>query len=518
MQQYDLCVIGGGPSGYAAAMRALDFNKKVLLIEQDKIGGAGVYNGALTSKTLWEISREANLIRRKNQKYATSSGFMDYNEIQNELREAIYERKSHLEHHLYRLQHLRDERLFSCIKGHGKLLGPNTVQITTKDARFCIHARHVILATGSRPKKLPHIPIDEKIIVTSDGIHHFDRFPESLVIIGAGVIGCEFATIFSNFGHTRVHIIAKENRILPFEDEDITKVIETNLEKNGVTIHRGANLVKIDIVQGRVQYSLAYADGDLETIEVEKALVSVGRIPNVENLGLENVGIELNDRGHIPVEDTQTIIENIYAVGDLTADIALVNVGELEGRYAVERIFSQPKHQLIYDNISTIMFLNPEIASVGMNEQQAIKAALSFKMVSIDYSCLSRAIAMRNTQGFFKILVTDDEEMKILGMRAIGEHASSAIQAVALLISMNKGIEELAELIHPHPSIIEGIQECVRMLFNKSIFKPEIFPENLQYRRYVKGVFIPPHQLKPTIPAHLEKFLSPKNNSFIPKH
>jgi dihydrolipoamide dehydrogenase len=234
---------------------------------------------------------------------------------------------------------------------------------------------------------------------------------------------------------------------------------------------------------------LEHANGQKERYTAEKALISVGRVPNVEGLGLEDAGVTQSATGHIVDEHTRTSVPNIYAVGDLTADIALVNVGELEGRHAVERIFGKPLRDLNYNNISTIMFLSPETAGVGMNEQQAQKKGLSYRVASYAFECIPRAVAMRKTQGFFKILVTDDADMKILGMRALGEHASSAIQAVALLISMDKGIEELAELIHPHPSIIEGIQECVRMLLGKSILKPAAFHERLVCRRYHDGKY-----------------------------
>ena len=187
--------------------------------------------------------------------------------------------------------------------------------------------------------------------------------------------------------------------------------------------------------------------------------------------------------------DTQTNVSNIYAVGDITADISLVNVGELEGRYAVERIFGNPKRKLVYENISTIMFLSPEVAGVGLNETQAREKGIEYKVVTLDYSCIPRAIAKRNTQGFIKLLVTNDEEMKILGVKIIGNQASSAIQAVALLISMDKGIEELAECVHPHPSITEGIQECVRMLLGKSLFKPSALKGRLSCRTYSVGEY-----------------------------
>jgi dihydrolipoamide dehydrogenase len=242
-------------------------------------------------------------------------------------------------------------------------------------------------------------------------------------------------------------------------------------------------------IDNEVEYELSYPDGTREVIRVEKALLSIGRVPNVETLGLENAGVLMSKRGfHIGDEDTRTNIPNIYAVGDVSGRIALVNVGEIEGRHAVEKAFTVNKPALSYDNICTIMFLQPEVASVGVNEQYCIEHNIPVKVVKVDYSVIARAIAMRQTKGFFKIIVTNDSEMKILGMRVIGEHASTAIQGVALLIKMNASIEALAELIHPHPSIVEGIQECARMLLNKSIFKSSAFKDKLSCYSLVDGV------------------------------
>jgi dihydrolipoamide dehydrogenase len=283
-------------------------------------------------------------------------------------------------------------------------------------------------------------------------------------------------------------LIDKGDRILPFEDSDIVDVISDNLESKQVLVHHNSKLIDLQIVNGEVEYELEYDNGEKKKFQVEKALVSVGRIPNYENLGLQEIGVEIDARGIID-DLTQTSVSNIYAVGDITADIALVNVGELEGRYAIERIYGKPLHKLIYENISTIMFLAPEVAGVGFNEIQAKQKGISYKVTSLRYSNISRATAMRNTQGFIKLLVTNDDKMKILGMRVVGEHASSAIQAVALLISMDKGVEELAELIHPHPSIIEGIQECARMLLGKSMFKPTVLLESMACKTCVEGVY-----------------------------
>jgi dihydrolipoamide dehydrogenase len=244
----------------------------------------------------------------------------------------------------------------------------------------------------------------------------------------------------------------------------------------------------MEIKHNRVEYELEYNDSSKEVFNVEKALVAVGRTPNYENLWHDSVGISISKRG-IEDNDTQTNVNNIYAVGDITADISLVNVGELEGRYAVEKIFGDPQRKLVYENISTIMFLNPEVAGVGINETTAREKGIDYKVVTLDYSCIARAIAKRNTQGFIKLLVTNDHHMKILGMKVVGNHASSAIQAVALLISMDKGIEELAECVHPHPSITEGIQECVRMLLGKSLFKPHALKGKLSCRTSTGGVY-----------------------------
>ena len=489
MEKFDLVVVGAGPSGYAAAMRALDFKKKTLLIEKKNVGGAGVTNGALSSKTWWELSREASSFRKNLKRFNLKAPSINYKEIQAEVRRAVQERNTMLEEHMYLVQEGADTQdLLSFKTGTAKLVSEHEIEITRGHHKEVVYGEYIILATGSRPRYLPELPIDEKIVMTSDGIENMEDFPESMVIVGAGVIGCEYATIFSGFGKTKVHLIDKGSRILPFEDEDVVRVIERNMENNGVLIHRNSRLIRMEVIRNRVEYELEYDDGSKEVFNVEKALVAVGRTPNYEDLWDDNVDISISKRG-IEDNDTQTNVANVYAVGDITADISLVNVGELEARYAVEKIFGNPTHKLMYENISTIMFLSPEVAGVGLNETQAREKQIDYKVVTLDYSCIPRAIAKRNTQGFMKLLVTNDASMKILGMKVVGNHASSAIQAVALLISMDKGIEELAECVHPHPSITEGIQECVRMLLGKSLFKPYALKGRLSCRTSTAGIY-----------------------------
>jgi dihydrolipoamide dehydrogenase len=489
MEKFDLIVIGGGPAGYAAAMRAIDFGKRVCLIEKDLVGGAGLYNGALSSKTLWEISQKVYEVNRVTKNLRSEAFSLSWDEVRMTLEEAMFERKFHYSCHLKLLQNKLTHRHFEFKRGFGKLLSKNEVEISHNEEKEVIYGDYIILSTGSKPRILPNIPVDHKHILTSDGIEHIKNYPKSLVIIGAGVIGCEYATIFSNFGQTKVYIIDRKDRILPFEDADVSEIVSKNLKLKGVTIHSEAHLERIEVVDGEVEYELSYPDGSHEVIRVEKALVSVGRTPNLEHLGLENAGVTLSTKGaYVEDGDTVTNIPNIFAVGDLVGRIALVNMAEIEARYTVEKIFGSNPPALNYDNVCTIMFLHPEVALVGKNEQQCVQEGLSYKVVKLDYSMISRAIAMRRTEGFFKILVTNDDEMRILGMRAIGEHASSAIQAVGLLIKMNAPIETLSELVHPHPSIVEGIQECVRMLLNKSIFKSAVFKDKMSVYAYEAGV------------------------------
>lgn len=492
MEHFDLCVIGAGPSGYAAAIRALDYGKKVILIEKDKVGGAGIHHGALSSKTLWELARDARKLQMHDRGFSVHDYKVDYPSVVRAMREAVMQRQDQLVYQLDAMQNEIYSGMFRYAHGFARFVDSHQIEIANEktDSKEVIYAEHVILATGSRPRKLPHIPSDEKIIVTSDGVDAFEDFPQSIVILGAGVIGCEFATIFANFGQTKVYIIDKADRILPFEDEDVSEVIAKNLENSGVTIHHGSSLESMEIEDGQVKYVLSYEDGRKETHYVEKALISVGRIPNVEGLGLAEIGVNVTDRNNVVDDDTQTSVSHIYAVGDLTADICLVNVGEVEGRHAVERIYANSQKSMSYQNVSTIMFLQPEVAGVGMNEQEAQRRGIPYKVASYNYEYINRAIAMRNSNGFFKVLVTDDDEMKVLGMRAVGEHASSAIQGVSLLIKLNVGVETLAELVHPHPSIVEGVQECVRMLLGTSVMKPRVFTDKLRCNRVANGVMM----------------------------
>ena len=489
MERFDLCVIGGGPAGYAAAMRGIDLGKRVLLVERDRIGGTGIYNGALTSKTLWEIAQRVSSTNELMRTRGREPFRLSWEEVSKAMHEAAFERKYLYACHMQLLASQKDEPgkgSFHHERGNARFLDPNTLLIERPDRAIRAQADHIVIATGSRPRTIPGVEVDERSILTSDGVFQLEDFPKSIVIIGAGVIGCEFATIFSLLGSTRVHLIDRADRILPCEDADVTDLIARNLERKGVIIHRQAKLEKIAALNGAVEYHLSYSDGRTETVRVEKALLSVGRTANVEGLGLVEAGVNTDPKsGNILVNDTRTSQAHIHVVGDATGTNMLVNLGEMEGRHAVEQLCNGITAPLSYDNISTIMFLDPEVAGVGMNEQDCRSRGIAYRVARVDYSCLARAIAMRRTKGFFKVLVTNDAEMHVLGMRAVGDHASSAIEAVAMMMKLGIPIRELADLIHPHPSITEGVQECARLLLGTSTFKPEVFADKMQCYTWV---------------------------------
>jgi dihydrolipoamide dehydrogenase len=486
---YDVCVIGAGPAGFAAAMRLWDFGRRVCLVERGRLGGTGVHNGALSSKTLWELSCDYRCARRRDRGYVASDLQVHFDAVMQVVEEATGSKVEQMQRQLRALAPSPSERegqgSIALVEGSARFVDPHVVEVSgvgTGESRR-IHADAFIVATGSHPRSLPDIEVDGQRIITSDHIGRLPRFPRSLVVLGAGVVGCEFATIFANFGQTKVYVIDRAERILPFEDPDVARVCSTNLEAKGVTIHHRAKLVSMQAVGDEVEYTIEHHTGGRETIRVETALVSIGRIPSTRGLGLEDIGVQIDAGGHIVATDTRTSVPHIYAVGDVTLDVALVNVGEIEGRHAAELIAGHTQRVLNHDNLSTIMFLDPEVAAIGLNEQQAQERRLPYRVAVYDYSLVNRPIAMRATDGFVKLLTTDDDELRILGMRALGVHASTMLEAVSLMIQHGSSARDLAELLHPHPAVTEGLQDCVRMLMGTSIYKPCVFQSELRLSR-----------------------------------
>jgi dihydrolipoamide dehydrogenase len=479
---WDLCVLGAGPAGYAAAMRAHDLGKRVLLVERERVGGAGIHSGALSSKTMWHLSNDFAVARSTDRGYRAPGGVdVSYTSVIESVRTAVAERRALLERQLEGLARpWTNGGVVTLIRGEARFIDPHTLEVKQTDGTCQqVSAKNFLIATGSRPRLPDGIPIDGDVVVTSDHIESWSQFPESMVIVGAGVIGCEYATMFANFGRTKINIIDRQPRILPFEDEDVAEEVASSFESLGVTIHRSSKLESLQVKNGRVEYVITNAEGKSDTITVEKALVSIGRVPNTQGLGLEQIGVKLEKNGSITATDTRSTVPHIWAAGDVTMDIALVNVAELEGRYAVERMFGLEPRSIHYEALSAIMFLRPEVASVGINEMRAKELGVPYRVGVVGNRLVSRNVAMRSTRGFVKLLAAKDSS-KILGLRVVGPQASSTIQGIAFLIHMGATLSDIDHCVHPHPAIPEGVQECARMILGRSVLKPEVFgPEGL---------------------------------------
>ncbi|MDJ0802288.1 MAG: NAD(P)/FAD-dependent oxidoreductase [Desulfobacterales bacterium] len=485
--QYDVCVIGCGPGGFAAAMRALDLGKDVCIIEGGEIGGAGVMWGALASKTMWELSRDYSRAAKTGRGYRASGLTMDYQAMRDSVFQAIREKQYQM---LSQIESFAPHRYpgpgsVALKRGWASFISSHRVAVELNaGGQEDIQADFFVIATGSTPRAFPGITTDGRRVIDSDTVLNLKAFPKRLLIVGAGVIGCEYATIFSNFGQTQVYLVDYAERIIPYEDDDVSDFISANLEANGVTILHSAILRDILHFDDYLQVILDFDDGHSEVLEVDAALISIGRRPNFDCLRLDKAGILTSSEGYLDSNEACCVHRHIYAAGDVTHRPALVNLAEMEGRFAVKHMYGIDQWPLNYRNMSTVMFFKPAVAAVGLNEKTCQKKGIAYRVAYYANSLLPRAIAMRATKGFIKILVSDDDEQKVLGMRAAGPQASNTIMSIAFLMDQDKGIRDALKSVHPHPTMSEGIQDCLRVLLNKSIFKPHAFPNHIKIRHW----------------------------------
>ncbi len=493
--QFDVCVIGCGPGGFAAAMRALDLGKDVCIIEGGEIGGAGVMWGALASKTMWELSRDFSRAALTGRGYRASGLTMDYGAMRDSVFQAIREKQYQMLSQIetYAPHRYPGPGTVSLKRGWASFTSPHNVSVAFPDGNEeDVRADFFVIATGSTPRAFPGIETDGIRVIDSDSVMNLEAFPKRLLIVGAGVIGCEYATIFSNFGQTQVYLVDYAERIIPYEDDDVSDFISANLETDGVKILHSAILRDIHHFTDYLQVILDFDDGHSKVLEVDAALVSIGRRPNFDCLQLDKAGILTPGEGYLNSDEACCVHQHIYAAGDVTHRPALVNLAEMEGRFAIKHMYGIDQWPLNYRNMSTVMFFKPAVAAVGLNEKTCQKKGIAYRVASYSNALLPRAIAMRSTKGFLKILVSDDEEQKVLGMRAAGPQASNTIMSIAFLMDQDKGIRDALKSVHPHPTMSEGIQDCLRVLLNKSIFKPHAFPDHIKIRRWhpEKGYYV----------------------------
>lgn len=365
-------------------------------------------------------------------------------------------------------------------QGKGRFVARHTVAIDDGqggEARTVV-ADYFLVAVGSKPRTLPGIDVDGERILTSDHIEHGATLPASLGIIGAGVVGCEYATIFAGFGATAVELFDRGPRILPFEDADVSAEIAASFVRSGIHIHAQAKLEALVADGDGVRLKARFGDGG-EVFErrLSRALLAVGRVPALDGLGLEHAGVELAKGGVACVGPglCRTSASHVWAAGDVSADVMLANVAEQEGRHAVEDMFGLAPSPICYEAQSAIYFFRPEVAAVGLNEQLCATRKQPYRAAVVRLALLRRAIAMRATDGFVKLLAAPDG--KLLGLRVVGPQASSCIQGVALLIEQGGKLADLDQCLHPHPAVTEGVQECARLLLGTSAYAPAAFPD-----------------------------------------
>ncbi|CCD14049.1 unnamed protein product [Trypanosoma congolense IL3000] len=491
---FDVCVIGAGPAGIAAALRAVDYNKRVCLVEAKRIGGCDLWNGALQSKTLWEMSKYVSSLSGKAAQRVFDEATIG--EIQRKLD------LSRVRHALNEVSSVRETQTMELLRaagvttvfGKAMFSSPHELDVHSPSTNeyHVLTADYFIIATGSVPRQHEFVTVDHRRVVTTDTIMQLP-IPSSLVIIGAGAVGCEFASIYANFGRTEVTIIDKARRILPKEDEDIANFVEEHLAKRGVRIHHTCTLFDLESWEeseeiGGCVYSVrhdnktdSHNEALVETYEAERALVSLGRVPNLSGLGLENTACKVTG-GQVALDVFGRCVpyEHIYAVGDASADRGLVNLGEAQGRGAVDHIYSErpqrPVNSSLLTNLSTILFLEEEMACVGLNEEHCRALGIGYIVARFDYSHLSRAVAMGGAQGFCKVVVTNDREKRLLGVRAVGAHAGSIVEVASLAIRQSDSAYSLLKLTAAYPAVVQGFVECIRMILGRSSTKPNTTP------------------------------------------
>ncbi len=487
MNKFDLVIIGSGAAGFSAAARALDYKKHVCIIETGEIGGAGIMNGALVSKTMWELSSDYAIASKVNRGYRASGLKVNFQEVRKTVIQAAKERQYQMLSQIETFSDRNSEKgSITLIKGFAKFKDKNCVEVSSENDTQIIVGDYFIIATGSRPREYPDIPTDGNLIFNSDNILNLKKFPERMIIIGSGIIGCEFATIFSNFKQTEVHLLDRTNRVVPFEDDDVSDFVSGSLEGNGVKIHYDASLRTIRKKGAYLEVVLDYEKGHSKVLEVDAALIAIGRTANTENIGLENIGFPGGKKGVIHMDKYCSLknieADNIFAAGDITGHGQLFNIAQVQGRHIVDRIFGNLTEEISYKNMSTLMFFKPEVAAVGRNEKQLQAKGIPYKVAYYSNELVSRTIAMRNIKGFVKLIVSNDGKNRILGMRAASPQASAFIVSVAHLIDEENGLDEVFKTVHPHPGVTEGIEECIRLFYKSSVFKPEAFPDKIQYR------------------------------------
>ena len=468
--EYDLVILGGGTGGYVAAIRASQLGLKTAIVEKGKVGGTCLHAGCIPSKALLRSAEVYQTI-----KHAADFGVEVSESRLNFLK--AQERKNKIVDTLYKgVHYLMKQGKIDVYEGYGRILGPSifspmpgtvSVEMNNGTENEMLIPKNVIIATGSRPKSLPGLKIDGEFVLTSDEALQLTELPSSLLVVGGGVIGVEWASMMADFG-VEVTILEYADRIIPTEDRDISKEMGRLLKKKGIKIVTQAKVMSdtLKIDQG-VSIS-AERNGKIESYKSEKILVSVGRQGNVEGIGLQNTDIQI-EKGVIAVNEFfQTKESHIYAIGDVIGGLQLAHVASHEGITAVEHIANHNPHPLQYDLISRCIYSSPEAASVGITEDEAVQRGHKVKVGKFPFKAIGKALVHGEADGFVK-MISDEETDDLLGVHMIGPHVTDMISEAGLALILNATAWEVSKAIHPHPSLSEAIGEAALAVDGKAI-------------------------------------------------
>lgn len=459
---YDLVVLGGGIGGYSAAIRAAQLGKKVAIVERDKLGGTCLHRGCIPSKALLRSAEVYATLKRADE-FGVVAGDVSFDFAK------AQSRKTAIVEQLYKgLQFLMTKYKIDVVKGEGRIIGPSifsprsgSIAVEFEDGEGeTLVPSQLIIATGSRPAMLPGLEADGRRIMTSDDALRMERLPASVVIVGGGVIGVEWATMLQEFG-VSVTIVEAEKRLLPAEDEDVSRELERLFKKRGIRVLTGAKLL-VDSVETDpegVRMSVATAK-ETEAVEAETLLVSIGRIANVDGIGLENTDVRI-ENGVIKVNEfMQTTEPHIYAVGDVNGGLQLAHVAGHEGVAAAEHAAGKPSGPHAAHLAPRCVYTRPEVASVGWTERQAVERGHEVVTAKFPFKPLGKALVYGENDGFVKV-VADKKTNDLLGVHIIGPHATDLISEAALAKLLDATPWEVGSSIHPHPTLSEALGEAM---------------------------------------------------------
>jgi dihydrolipoamide dehydrogenase len=464
---YDVVIIGSGPAGYTAAIRAGQYGLKTALIEKDGfLGGTCLHVGCIPTKALlfnaelWDHLKEAKEFGIEG---------VDARKLN---WAAIQERKSKIvTKHAKGLEFLMKKNKVETVKGYGKLTGPAqngiiTVEVANDGKTSQLRAKNVLLATGSEARLLPGLEVEDRIL-TNIEILSLKEIPKSLIIVGAGAVGVEFASIYRSFG-CEVTIVEMLPRLVPVEDEEVSKELARVYRKRGINFHTGAKVEKIDKTKTGIAVTIS-VDGKQQKIEAEKILIAVGRKPRTENVGLEKTKVK-PDRGFIQTDSwMQTAEPGVYAVGDIVlGSPQLAHVGAMEALVAIAKIAGKPGKPINPEHIPGATYCHPEIGSVGLTETRAREAGYNVKIGKFPFTANSRASIVGQHEGFIKI-VSDADYGEILGVHIIGPQATELIAEAVAAMELEATVEDLIWTIHAHPTLAEAMLDAANSVYGMAI-------------------------------------------------